>query len=65
MFLLVIRAHDGELHYWRGGQLWSVHPEEAVRFIQEADADATINLLKKYGESNPTMHVVPMPGGID
>ena len=65
MFLLAVGAADGELRYWSGGQIWSVHPEEAARFVQEADADATIDVLKNAGEINSTMHAVPMPDGID
>ena len=66
MFLLVIRTEDeGALHYWNGGEIWTMHPEGAVRFIYKSDADATVDVLRAAGLTNPTMHVVPLPNGID
>jgi hypothetical protein len=64
MFLLAILTNERVLQYWNGGDVWSVHPEAGARFVQEADADATIDVLRKAGLINQTIHVVPM-GEID
>jgi hypothetical protein len=64
MFLLAIEK-DGETHYWSGGDVWSVHAEEAARFVTEADADATIDVFKRAGPISLTVHVVPLPEGTD
>jgi hypothetical protein len=62
MYLLAIRNDDGQLHYWTGGIMWSVHPEEAARFVQEADAEATIDVLRRGDpQVRENVHVVPMP----
>lgn len=61
MFLLAILDDDGVPHYWSGGEIWSIHPEDAARFVQEVDADATIDLFKKAIEVSPTIHVVSVP----
>jgi hypothetical protein len=61
MFLIAIRDGEEEkLHYWSGGEAWSANQEDAARFIQEADANATIDLLKKVIPVSPTVHVVPV-----
>ena len=49
MFIMAIESDDGELYYWSGGEIWSMQPEDAARFVQEADAEATIDILKKPG----------------
>jgi hypothetical protein len=64
MFHLAILTNEGVLHYWNGGDVWSVHPEAAARFVQQADAEATIDVLRKAGLINQTMHVVRV-GEID
>jgi hypothetical protein len=41
-------AKSRKRFYWSGGELWEAqHPEEAVRFHSEANARATVDILKK------------------
>jgi len=66
MFSLAIEGDDGELYYWSGGEIWSVRPEEAARFVQETDAEATIDMLKKPGGIFPRpIYVLRLPEGLD
>lgn len=45
----IASSASGELAYWTGGNIFSVHPEEAARFCKEVDAEDTIPFLLKEG----------------
>jgi len=66
MFSLAIEGDDVELYYWSGGEIWSVHLEEAARFVQEIDAEATIEIIKKPGgKFSKPIYVLRLPEGLD
>ena len=47
MFGIAIRSDDGELLFWCGGEIFSVHKEEAARIVAELDALNTIRSSEK------------------
>ncbi len=62
MFGLAIFSSERERHYWIGGELWEAHPEEAVRFFSETNAEATIDVLRRaFPTLPPTVRVVALP----
>lgn len=67
MFLLAHRGgEEDKLYYWSGDQIWSVHLEDAVWFLTRAEADATIDVIKRvFPKLAPTVHVVSLPESIE
>jgi hypothetical protein len=61
MFGIAIRPDNGELFYWSGGEIFSVHTKEAVRIVEELDALNTIPILRKAIGLDETAHVVLLP----
>ena len=59
-FVIEITNEGGEAHYWIGGEIFSVHGEDAARFMSETDADATIDLFKKTIGISKTARVVDL-----
>jgi len=65
MYAISGTSPQEETTYWNGGDIFSVYPEDAVRFVKEVDAEATISILQRaWGNSEPYA-VVKLPGGID
>ena len=62
MFSLAIEGDDGELYYWSGGEIWSVRPEEAARFVQETGR-GDHRYAKKAWWYLPAAHLCPSPSG--
>jgi len=61
-YSLAIQVEGGKLHYWAGGEVWSMYPEDAARFASMADAEATIEVVKKSDPKlSPTVRVVQLP----
>ena len=61
MFGIAIRPDNGELFYWSGGEIFSVHTKEAVRIVEELDALNTIPILRKAIGLHESAHVVSLP----
>jgi hypothetical protein len=39
---------EGEgLGFWTGGENWSLLPDDAARFVDKVDAEATIDVLRR------------------
>lgn len=55
---------EGERHYWIGGEIFSVSADDAVRFSDETNADATILILRGAGFSSQ-MQTVSVPEEAD
>ena len=60
MFGVTICPDDGELLFWCGGEIFSVHKEEAVRIVVELDALNTIPILRKAIGLDESAHVLPL-----
>ena len=60
MFGIAIRSDNGELLFWCGGEIFSVHNEEAARIVAELDALNTIPILRKAIGLDDTAHVLPL-----
>jgi hypothetical protein len=61
MFGIAIVSEEQERHYWIGGEMWEAHPEEAVRFYSETNAEMTIDVLKKaFPDLSSTVQIVPL-----
>lgn len=60
MFGIAIRSDDGELLFWCGGEIFSVHKEEAARIVAELDALNTIPILRKAIGLDESAHVLPL-----
>jgi hypothetical protein len=65
MFLIAITNPGGQIVYWSGGEVFSIHVDEAARFLAEADAFNTIDLIRKAVGISPTATVVPLPDESD
>ena len=61
MFGIAIRPDNGELLFWCGGEIFSVHKEEAARIVVELDALNTITILRKAIGLDESAHVLPLP----
>lgn len=59
-FVIQIQDNDGTPHYWIGGDICSEYGEDAVRFMSETDAEATIDVLRKAIGLSDTARVIDL-----
>ena len=57
---VALTTPDGETAFWTGGESFSTFGYDAVRFMTEPDADATIVLLKRFYRLSSTARTLDL-----